>query len=123
MTIYYSANTNGFYDSAVGYSSYPSDSIEITQDDYTKYLKELNSNNKVIAVSNGAISLVDKTPAPVTWIQIRSERDRLLAQSDWTQLSDFKGNNAASWATYRQQLRDIPQTFSTPDVVIFPNSP
>ena len=37
---------------------------------------------------------------------VRSERDGLLGQSDWTQVADAPVD-AAAWATYRQALRDI----------------
>jgi len=40
------------------------------------------------------------------WANVRSERNTLLAQSDWTQLPDAPVN-AAIWASYRQALRDI----------------
>ena len=56
------------------------------------------------------------------WNKIRSKRDSLLSLSDWTQLEDSK-ENKESWAMYRQQLRDIPQTFSTPQDVIWPVPP
>lgn len=39
--------------------------------------------------------------------KLRGQRNRLLAESDFTQLPDFKGN-AAAWAAYRQALRDMP---------------
>lgn len=56
------------------------------------------------------------------WNGIRSKRNGFLTQSDWTQLGDFQGNKGA-WAIYRQELRDIPQTFSTPQDVIWPVPP
>lgn len=56
------------------------------------------------------------------WNEIRSKRNGFLFQSDWTQLQDFQGNKDA-WAIYRQELRDIPQTFSTPESVILPSRP
>lgn len=39
----------------------------------------------------------------------RQTRDKLLADSDWTQVSDSPLTDAqkTSWATYRQALRDI----------------
>lgn len=45
---------------------------------------------------------------------VRSIRNTLLAQSDWTQLPDSPLTDAkrAEWATYRQALRDILQTYS-----------
>ena len=45
---------------------------------------------------------------------IRSLRTNLLQQSDWTHVTDSPLTEAqkALWATYRQQLRDMPQTFA-----------
>jgi hypothetical protein len=40
------------------------------------------------------------------WRAIRSARNELLKDSDWTQLSDSPVDKTA-WATYRQALRDI----------------
>ena len=56
------------------------------------------------------------------WAAVRAERDRLLAASDWTQVADAPVDQAA-WAAYRQQLRDIPQTFDNPDDVVWPEEP
>jgi hypothetical protein len=56
------------------------------------------------------------------WNEIRSRRNGFLTQSDWTQLEDSKENKGA-WAIYRQELRDIPQTSSTPQDVIWPVPP
>jgi len=43
--------------------------------------------------------------------EIRTIRDRLLRDSDFTQLSDspFSSEVKALWATYRQELRDLPE--------------
>jgi hypothetical protein len=40
------------------------------------------------------------------WQVVRTQRNQLLAQSDWTQLADTPVDKT-SWATYRQELRDI----------------
>ena len=42
--------------------------------------------------------------------EIRRERDMVLYTCDWTQLSDTPLTNEkkVEWATYRQQLRDVP---------------
>jgi len=42
---------------------------------------------------------------------LRIERDRLLAETDWTALGDVTMSSAMK--TYRQQLRDLPAS-STP---------
>jgi hypothetical protein len=49
--------------------------------------------------------------------QVRAQRDRLLADSDWTQILDAPVDRTA-WATYRQALRDLPQAEGFPDVAM-----
>ncbi|PTX47850.1 MULTISPECIES: phage tail assembly chaperone [Gemmobacter] len=43
-------------------------------------------------------------------VDVLQQRDQLLSDSDWTQLADAPLTPAkqAQWATYRQELRDIP---------------
>ena len=45
------------------------------------------------------------------WTLIRAERDRLLANSDWTQGGDspLASGKKTEWATYRTKLRDVPK--------------
>ena len=38
---------------------------------------------------------------------LREKRNRLLQESDWTQVSDVVLSNLDEWRTYRQALRDI----------------
>ena len=49
------------------------------------------------------------------WKQIRTERDRLLTESDWTQANDTPLSDAdvAKWKTYRTSLRDLPSDQSS----------
>lgn len=56
------------------------------------------------------------------WNSIRNKRNRLLIKCDWTQLLDSSVDKT-SWANYRQELRDIPQTYTDPDDVIWPIAP
>ena len=62
---------------------------------------------------------------PLTWDDVRAERDSLLAASDWTQVADapLTASEKAAWADYRQALRDVPQDFATPDDVTWPEAP
>jgi hypothetical protein len=39
--------------------------------------------------------------------QIRGQRNNLLSACDWTQIADSTADKTA-WASYRQQLRDLP---------------
>jgi hypothetical protein len=50
------------------------------------------------------------------------ERNNRLAASDWTQVADAPVDKAA-WATYRQELRDIPENFETAAEIVWPLPP
>jgi hypothetical protein len=57
---------------------------------------------------------------------IRVERNDLLHTSDWTQGNDspLTDEVKTSWATYRQELRDTPETYTAdPDAVVWPDAP
>lgn len=54
--------------------------------------------------------------------EIRSQRDALLRQCDWTQLADAPVNSL-DWAVYRQALRDVPEQAGFPSNVIWPTPP
>lgn len=41
------------------------------------------------------------------WSAVRTERDRRLQETDWTQLPDVPLETKEAWAVYRQVLRDI----------------
>jgi hypothetical protein len=52
---------------------------------------------------------------------LRSKRDLLLFQSDWTQLADiqkkFDDVTKEKWETYRQNLRDLPQVYQSDTIL------
>ena len=52
------------------------------------------------------------------WDVVRAERNKLLADCDWTQLPDASAD-AAAWVTYRQALRDI-TTQANPFNIVWP---
>ena len=56
---------------------------------------------------------------------VRGQRDGQLRGSDWTQLGDaaLGDHTAEEWATYRQSLRDVPQTYSRVSEVVWPEDP
>lgn len=54
--------------------------------------------------------------------QMRTARNQLLAQSDWTQLPDAQCDKTA-WATYRQALRDFPASWEPAETADFPEAP
>ena len=54
--------------------------------------------------------------------EIRTKRDAKLTQSDWTQVADAPVDQAA-WASYRQELRDVPAQAGFPNEVTWPITP
>ena len=52
---------------------------------------------------------------------LRRERDRLIAQSDWMANSDVTMSDA--WRTYRQALRDLPANTSDHANPVWPTEP
>ena len=67
----------------------------------------------------------DPDDRPDEWLiqRMRVQRDRLLRLSDYTQLPDSTVASVAAWATYRQQLRDFPASWTPADTVDFPDPP
>lgn len=83
--------------------------------DYIQFLQELE---------RGEAELVHYIPPAPTWEQIRAKRDALLKDSDWSAFPDANPKPSKdAWINYRQALRDLPQNFSTPEEVLFPNKP
>ena len=60
----------------------------------------------------------------LTWDDIRSKRNNILRETDWTMTTGATVDQA-QWAAYRQVIRDIPQTYKdkTPDDVVWPTQP
>ena len=82
---------------------------------YSQFLQELE---------RGEAELIPYVPPAPTWEHIRAQRDGLLKDSDWSVASDATPKpSKEAWLTYRQALRDIPQAFSSPESVVFPNKP
>ena len=57
-------------------------------------------------------------------VDLRSQRDKLLAETDWMGNQDYSITDA--WKTYRQALRDITDTTPSDDAlsnITFPTKP
>ena len=80
-------------------------------------------------VVNGQLIYTPKVPT-VDEVQdeIRETRNYRLRASDWTQMPDapLSDSKKLEWATYRQQLRDLPSLYlNETDInnVVFPEKP
>lgn len=56
------------------------------------------------------------------WERIRIHRDNLLKESDFRMIEDAPWDKT-TWASYRQALRDLPESVTNPAEIIFPNLP
>jgi hypothetical protein len=56
------------------------------------------------------------------FLYVRNIRKAELFATDWTQVADAPVDKAA-WATYRQQLRDLPTQNADPKKIVFPTRP
>ena len=55
--------------------------------------------------------------------EVRTQRDALLAASDWAVLPDAPVADAQAWKDYRQALRDVPQQAGFPTDINWPTKP
>jgi len=66
------------------------------------------------------------TPEPAEtidpWQAIRTKRDQLIRESDWT-MTPGATVDQAQWTAYRQVLRDLPQTYENAEDVVWPTVP
>ena len=53
---------------------------------------------------------------------MREHRNRLLQESDYRALPDFPNNNKEAWLSYREALRNLPETWSVSNPA-FPTPP
>lgn len=67
--------------------------------------------------------LKEQQGIPTTMDSARRKRDALLKESDWVGLTDAVVKDKEAWLAYRQALRDLPQKFSNPEEVVWPEPP
>ncbi len=111
-----------FYSTDI-HDAVPETAIEITKEDWQEFISYPGQRKFI----DGAV-VVFEVPGPSIeqqWDVIRSERNRLLMECDWTQLSDngLAEELKLAWVNYRQLLRDITTTFENPADVTWPNKP
>lgn len=55
------------------------------------------------------------------WTEVRHQRDIKIAETDWWVLPDRTATEEQ--LTYRQALRDVTDTYTSPDDVVWPTKP
>lgn len=95
--------------------------------------RELNFNAKTGAVEEieriipGVMSEAEAIEADTARLagEVRNERSRKLAESDWSTKPDVPMSNERrnAWLVYRQALRDVPTQEGFPRAVAWPEPP
>lgn len=107
-----------------GYKFYP-----VIEEDYPSNIKFYNVSDPTYSIdeTNKVVNMswptTQKTPEEA-WQIVRSDRNRLLFKSDWTQIGDSPLNEEQknAYRIYRQALRDI-TIQNNPFDIIWPNIP
>jgi len=88
-----------------------------------------------INVQTGEQNVIPLTPEEIAAIQasqpttaelmeqLRTRRNQLLTETDWTQSRDVTLSNDTEWAAYRQALRDLPANTEDPANPVWPTKP
>ena len=120
-------NTFTVYDLATGQIEYSTTTVaainEVGLQEGQGIIEGNYQANEHIVVDGEAVARTDNI------LEIlRLKRDALLTESDWTQVNDSPLSDVKKeeWATYRQELRDLPsshQSTTNFDDVVFPTQP
>ncbi|WFS62484.1 tail fiber assembly protein [Pseudodesulfovibrio thermohalotolerans] len=105
----------------IGYN----EAMPLKREPYTDYETEWARGGDLIYREAAVSVTVDEAAkAEAEALEVRAERDRRLAESDWTQLADAPLDEAekSGWAVFRQALRDVPQQGGFPGSVEWPES-
>jgi len=103
---------NGAMPNATRYQIIARDGVEqVNGKWYSKYV--------AVDMSEEAKAAHDAAQAAAT----RATRNNRLKDSDWSQGKDISDSVSTPWATYRQELRDVPQQSGFPWDVTWPAQP
>jgi len=114
-------------DTLAEYDVYPLKPTDRPEVDYTKNVAE----GTPVQQGGEWVQVWDVTDASAEEVaqrtedqanQVRSQRNRKLSDSDWTQVADAPVDQAA-WAAYRQELRNVPDQDGFPWAVKWPQKP
>jgi hypothetical protein len=88
---------------------------------YTKYIAgPVFTNGETTAAEQEAAYRTSKDAEQAE--SVRTSRNNLLKDSDWTQITDATADKTA-WAVYRQALRDVTEQAGFPWTIPWPDAP
>jgi hypothetical protein len=123
MSYFIKFSVEGFQEEFINSETSPgADWKEVDEIDGVFY--QLKNNIPVVMTEQELSDYRDSLTLSSTLVYVRNERNERLIRSDWTQLSSSTLSNEKKieWETYRQALRDMPDTVTGPEVV-WPEEP
>ena len=74
---------------------------------------------------NGEYTIEEEPEPPMTAEEVRAKRDRLLAETDWTQVLDAPISTKCreEFRVYHQELRDVTEQEGFPTNIVWPEMP
>lgn len=111
-TYFYSSSTKGFYVAEI-HPEMPNDVIEITEDYYNSLVEGQSNNMQISADSQGYPILITPVIVPYTKEQNKEKASKLLANTDWTIITDVSNPqmsnpylaNQSEFIVYRNSVR------------------
>lgn len=87
--------------------------------------RAIASGADVLPGETAVDAIPDALLATLRAVDVRRQRDALLASCDWTQGADspLDATTKAAWATYRTALRNVPQQCEFPATINWPMTP
>jgi hypothetical protein len=121
---------NTVIDCEVNFSHLPEEYVNFTASPFDT---ELYSHEIFLRALAGEFGTIQEYVPPFSpeqltemkWQILRQERDKLLYQTDWTQLpvNPLTAEQKISWESYRQALRDLPDNIIDINNVVWPTPP
>lgn len=107
MTIYFSAEKNGFIDSRL--SAIPADAVEISDELHHKLIKEQSEGKVIVVDGEGIPTTIDpQDPSRDEMLKrCKTRANALLVATDWVMLSDVNLANKQAFMEYRKKIRQF----------------
>jgi hypothetical protein len=111
----------GFFTKEIHGDNIDAPNIELSEE---QWQEALTGNFRVIDGAHTYVAPPENIDELKAYSILRSERNGLLSQCDWTQMPDAPLSNEKKqeWVNYRQQLRDLPDTVDINNIV-YPQKP
>lgn len=112
---------SGFYHVGIS-KTIPEDAVQITEEQWKEFIS--NTGTRKWDGANVVEYVYEQTDEEKA-VNIRAQRDRLLAETDYLLMPDYPlaGESLDALAVYRQALRDITTQETFPSSVAWPEKP